>query len=373
MSKWETLPLGDRTVNLDRRRIPVTKKDRRNGPYPYYGASGIVDYVDEYIFDGLHLLVAEDGENLRSRKMPVAFLADGKFWVNNHAHILQATVENDIRFLAYALEESDFAGHVTGSTQPKLSQRALRQIAVTAPPLSEQVAIANLLASLDDAAKSNLRVASLSEKLLDAIANSTLMGVPRVPLRELVMLNKETTNPASYEDKLVDHFSLPAFDRGARPERIAARQIKSNKLKISTPSVLVSRLNPRTDRTWWAVPHNQVVALASTEFAALTPKGSVPLAGIWLAVRNAIFREQLQRRVTGTSGSHQRIRPDDLLSIEVHDVSQLEDATFETATSLAELAESKRSEAETLVRLRNTLIPELLSGRIRLCAEGTGA
>ena len=80
--EWRIQPLGELTINLDYRRVPVKEPDRRPGPYPYYGASGIVDYVDGYLFDGDHLLIAEDGENLRTRKTPIAFLAWGKFWVN---------------------------------------------------------------------------------------------------------------------------------------------------------------------------------------------------------------------------------------------------------------------------------------------------
>lgn len=85
---WPMVPFGDLTDNFDGRRIPVKEADRRAGPYPYYGASGIVDHVDNYIFDGDYLLIAEDGENLRTRQTPIAFMANGKFLVNNHAHIV---------------------------------------------------------------------------------------------------------------------------------------------------------------------------------------------------------------------------------------------------------------------------------------------
>jgi predicted nucleotidyltransferase len=86
--------------DLDGRRVPVKELDRKPGPYPYYGASGIVDRVDGYLFDGEYLLVGEDGENLRTRQTPIAFLAKGKFWVNNHAHIVRGNHRADTRFLA---------------------------------------------------------------------------------------------------------------------------------------------------------------------------------------------------------------------------------------------------------------------------------
>jgi type I restriction enzyme S subunit len=86
---WGKRPLAELTENFDGRRVPVKEADRRAGPYPYYGASGIVDHVDDWLFDGEYLLIAEDGENLRTRRTPVAFLARGKFWVNNHLHFVR--------------------------------------------------------------------------------------------------------------------------------------------------------------------------------------------------------------------------------------------------------------------------------------------
>ena len=87
MGEWPQVALGDLVVNFDGRRIPVKEAERRPGPYPYYGASGVVDHVDDFLFDGTYLLVAEDGENLRSRKTPVAFLGTERFWVNNHEQL----------------------------------------------------------------------------------------------------------------------------------------------------------------------------------------------------------------------------------------------------------------------------------------------
>jgi hypothetical protein len=103
------------------------------GPYPYYGASGVIDHVADYIFDGEFLLVAEDGENLRTRKTPVAFLARGKFWVNNHAHVLRGSGAADTRYLAYALAEADVSGYLSGSTQPKLTRASLERLRLPTP------------------------------------------------------------------------------------------------------------------------------------------------------------------------------------------------------------------------------------------------
>ena len=148
--EWKAVPLGDLTENFDGKRVPVKERDRRPGPYPYYGASGVVDSVDGYLFDGEYLLVGEDGENLRTRQTPIAFLASGKFWVNNHAHIVRGNHRADTRFLCYALAQTDISGYLTGSTMPKLTQGNLNRIPVVAPPLPEQRAIAHILGTLDD-------------------------------------------------------------------------------------------------------------------------------------------------------------------------------------------------------------------------------
>src|SRR5947209_7426825 len=103
-SKWKTASLGGIIEVFDSRRIPLNSRERqqRQGPYPYYGAQGIIDHIDGYIFDGRYILVAEDGENLNSKKLPLALFATGKFWVNNHAHILRGKhdVANDTFLLA---------------------------------------------------------------------------------------------------------------------------------------------------------------------------------------------------------------------------------------------------------------------------------
>lgn len=139
--KWEKKFLNQVTINHDGKRIPI-KEDKRikniNG-YPYYGASGIVDYVDDYIFDGEYLLISEDGANLVIRKTPIAFIASGKFWVNNHAHIVQAIQEiTSNKYLEYFFAHVDISLYITGAAQPKLSQKKLFEIPIIIPPLDIQ-------------------------------------------------------------------------------------------------------------------------------------------------------------------------------------------------------------------------------------------
>jgi type I restriction enzyme S subunit len=120
---------------LDGRRIPLSSEERgsRQGEFPYYGASGIIDYIDEFIFDEDLVLVSEDGANLLNRSTPIAFVATGKYWVNNHAHILKPLDEN-LNFWAERIEAIDLTPVVTGSAQPKLTVDALLNLTIAVPP-----------------------------------------------------------------------------------------------------------------------------------------------------------------------------------------------------------------------------------------------
>lgn len=167
-SEWSIATLGDLTINHDTRRRPVKEADRKPGPYPYYGASGVVDYVEDYLFEGDYLLIAEDGENLRTRQTPIAFMASGKFWVNNHAHIVTGNEKASTRYLQYALLSTEIHPYLTGAVMPKLTQGNMNKIVVPCPPRTVQDEIVRVLGALDD------RIALLRETnaTLEAIAQA---------------------------------------------------------------------------------------------------------------------------------------------------------------------------------------------------------
>lgn len=150
--------LGDLIINYDSKRIPLSSKQRENLKkiYPYYGAQGVIDYVDGYIFDGEHMLIAEDGENLRSRKLPIATIVSGQFWVNNHAHIVTANESSNLLFLCYWLNNNDISEYITGSAQPKLSQSNLN--AIPFPDISKDIqdTIALILLDFENKITTNL-------------------------------------------------------------------------------------------------------------------------------------------------------------------------------------------------------------------------
>ena len=135
---WEMVELWEVAENLDGKRIPITKSEREAGEYPYYGASGIVDWVKEYLFDDNLLLISEDGANLLSRVTPIAFSVTGKCWVNNHAHVLKFNESPTQYFVEIYLNAISIKNYVTGSAQPKLNQKNMNSIKIPLPPLSTQ-------------------------------------------------------------------------------------------------------------------------------------------------------------------------------------------------------------------------------------------
>lgn len=147
---WEEKKLSEITENQDSKRIPLSKsqRDNMNRIYDYYGASGIIDKVDDYIFEGKKLLIGEDGANLVTRSKDIAFIADGKYWVNNHAHILDVKDTVLLMYLCNYINNMDLIPYVTGSAQPKLTQAKMNNIKIFLPTLPEQHEIVRLIDDL---------------------------------------------------------------------------------------------------------------------------------------------------------------------------------------------------------------------------------
>ena len=135
---------------LDSRRIPITASDRKSGIYPYFGANGLQDYVDDYIFDDELVLLAEDGGNFGSKDRPIAYRVSGKCWVNNHAHVLKAKDEINIDYLCYSLMFYNTNGLVNGATRQKLTQAAMRQMLIPVRSMPEQLQIVKRIRSIFD-------------------------------------------------------------------------------------------------------------------------------------------------------------------------------------------------------------------------------
>lgn len=144
-----SVPLGELAKNLDSKRKPVTRDARIPGNIPYYGASGVVDYVSEHIFDGDYLLVSEDGANLLARSTPIAFSVTGKTWINNHAHVLEFNTYAERRFVELYLNSIDLSPFISGAAQPKLNKANLNRIPIPHPSFPDKERIVGILDKFD--------------------------------------------------------------------------------------------------------------------------------------------------------------------------------------------------------------------------------
>jgi type I restriction enzyme S subunit len=177
---WLWVPFGEIMISRDGERIPVSKDERNRlaKTYDYYGASGVIDRIDRYLFDKPLLLIGEDGANLINRSTPIAFIARGKYWVNNHAHVLDGISESFLRFIELYINAIDLKPYVTGTAQPKMNQAKMNSIPIAVPPMTEQERIVakvdELMAVCDRLEVQLTKAQTESQRLLDAVLHEAL-------------------------------------------------------------------------------------------------------------------------------------------------------------------------------------------------------
>jgi type I restriction enzyme S subunit len=225
--------------------------------------------------------------------------------------------------------------------------------------IEEQRRIANVLGALDDLIDTNRAISQRAAALAVVLASTSPDHVRLIDLASVAEARQFRP------DRSVDHFSIPAFDEARLPERIEGKAIKSGKLMIAQPTVLVSRLNPQTPRVWMAYT-SDVPGAASTEFVPLIAANSVAIEEVWAACASDGFATQMRARVTGTTGSHQRVDKAAIPQLIVGDVRQLAVAERTAIVSLVREAHESLVGAAEAVRSRDELLPLLLSGRVRV-------
>jgi type I restriction enzyme, S subunit len=349
MSNWPILPLSE-VVALQRGHdLPTVS--RRHGDVPVIGSFGITGWHDEARSRAPGVTIGRSGASIGT-----AAYVDVDFWPLNTCLYVTDFKGNDPRWVFHVLDLIDFAAYNSGSAQPSLNRNYLALIPITVPPVDEQKRIAGVLRALDDLiATDRLQVERL-EKLARTIAAS---ASDAVELRELAQpLPSKQVKPSGP----VEHYSLPAFDAGAVPELIDGQKIQSNKLRLSQTCVLISRLNPKWERCWMTYP--EANAVASTEF--------VPVIGteatteeVWAVTSTADFWDQMRSHVTGTTGSHQRVDKTTVHHLTVPDVRALPAQQRSTIRVAVESAQAMRTEIAELIRVRDELVPLLMSGLVR--------
>jgi type I restriction enzyme S subunit len=244
---WQFKTLNQISTNLDSRRVPITKGVRVGGEYPYFGASGIVDYVADYIFDEDTLLISEDGANLLARSTPIAFPASGKYWVNNHAHILKFESQTTQRFVELYLESIPLDEYITGAAQPKLNQKALNSIPIPFPPQSEQRRIVGILdeafeglATAKANAEKNLQNArALFESHLQSVFTQRGPGWMETTLEsccEQIFAGGDVPKDRFSEER-TPNFNVPIYSNGEKRDGLYGF---TDVARVMKPSITVS-------------------------------------------------------------------------------------------------------------------------------------
>ena len=405
MEEWKEYKLGDVVNILDYKRIPLSSKERstRQGHYPYYGAQGIIDYIDDYIFDGTYLLIAEDGENLKSQKQNIAQLAYGKYWVNNHAHIVETNGKSDIRYICYLLNTIDLSGYITGSAQPKLNQANLTSITLFLPSLGTQKRIADYLSVFDDKIEVNRRINDNLEQQAQALFKSWFVDfepfkngefvdseLGRIPkgwkvgkydemIQETILgdWGKEKTE-GNYTHKVAcirgcDFQDIKNGLRGDTPERfILEKNYQKKHFKDKDILVEISG-GTATVSTGRVCPVSQQLIdkfendIVCTNFCRLIrPKSEYGtyLYYSWLYKYN---NKVMFSYENGTSGI-KNFRIKDFTALEPVVIPPVEEIfKFQIITDkILQQMQSSGIESQNLASLRDTLLPKLMSGELQI-------
>jgi type I restriction modification DNA specificity protein len=343
--------LGDQ---LDFSSGTAVKPRGSKGRFPVYGSNGAIGYAPECNAVGPLIVVGRVGSYCGSVRY-----CDSGVWVTDNALVCRAKNPAETRYWYYALQTCRLNEYRAGSGQPLLTQRVLRDVVVWAAAANERPRIGELLGAFDDKIAANRRVIDAAEALMIATIESLC---DYVPLRSLAIRSGAILELEGFDDR-VALFSFSAFDGGAWPELVDSGSIKSGKSLLAAPCVLVSKLNPRIPRIWDVVALPDEMALASAEFVVLRPL-DVGTSTLWSALRQPHVSETLRRKVAGTSGSRQRVRPGDLMEVPVRDVRRLPPESARAVTELGALCHARRVECARLSAVRDALLPLLMSGAV---------
>ncbi len=279
MNKWATMNLGTCCENLDKQRKPITKSKRVSGTIPYYGASGVVDHVNDFLFDEELLLVSEDGANLLARTYPIAFSISGKAWVNNHAHVLRFTDSIARRFVEYYLNSISLEPWVSGMAQPKLNQAKLNAIPIPIPPLPEQKRIVAILdeafGAIDRAKEIATQNVANARELFESYLNRVFSlkgeGWEETCLNDVSSIESKLVDPK--QDEFIDLPHIGAGNMVSQSDQLVevltAREegLISNKYTFDSTMVLYSKIRPYLMK----VSRPNFVGLCSADVYPLSP------------------------------------------------------------------------------------------------------
>ncbi|WP_298462161.1 restriction endonuclease subunit S [uncultured Mitsuokella sp.] len=358
----------------DKDRIPLSSIERkkRQGPYRYYGAQGVIDHIDDYLFDGEYILIAEDGENLKSRKQNIAQLVCGKFWVNNHAHIVTTTDICKLRYFYYLINTINLSEYITGSAQPKLSQSSMRKMSFVLPEIDIQDKILKIVGEIDDKIEVNEEINKNLEQQAEALFYSLFIEKINPIWKDGVLSDLGTivgggtpskTKPEYYSEhgiawitpkdlslnksKFISHGEIDISELGFS---------KSSATKMPPGTVLFSS---RAPIGYIAIAANEVTT--NQGFKSVVPNENIGTAYVYYLLKfllptiKGMASGSTFKEISGTGiKSVPVVIPDDE-AIEKFN-------TF--CTPIFQQQEILEAENSRLTNIRDTLLPKLMSGEL---------
>ena len=364
-------------INFDKKRVPLSgaQREKRQGKYRYYGAQGVIDHVDDFIFDGTYLLIAEDGENLKSKKQNIAQVVEGQFWVNNHAHIVQGNEFCDTRYLCYLLNSMDLSGYVTGSAQPKLSQANLNAVTLFLPPISIQKKIVEYLYMFDKKIAVNQQINDNLEQQAAAIFKSWFVdctpfdGVAPetwgdVILEEITTLVSRGIAPKYFDDSeqtvinqkcIRNHMIDLSLARTHTPKVINEKWLRFGDLLINSTG---DGTLGRAAQVWFQ-PKNLTVDSHVT-IVRPAKENLIFYIGLW----GILHEKEIESLHTGSTGQTElprdRVKALGLLLPDNETLDRFNSLIAPMAAAIV----SNQDENNRLADLRDALLPKLMSGEI---------
>jgi type I restriction enzyme S subunit len=377
--------------------------ERRVGQIPVYGTNGRCGWHDEALVTGPGVILGRKGMG----NLGVEWCA-GPYWVIDTAYyVYLKTSSLDLRFFFYLISYIGLNHLKDGTSNPSLSRDTFGEQLLPVPPILVQHEVARILSALDDKIEQNRRTSAALEQVAratfrawfvdfepvkaKAAGTAAFPSMPRaifdalptrlldselgpVPegweigqLKGAATLSKTQVSPQDEPDEVFEHYSIPAFDAGRRAVRELGAAIKSNKLLVEPECLLVSKLNPRIPRIWLPPPASGRRQIASTEFLVASPNNGWDRDYLYCLVQQSEFRNDLAQSASGTSNSHQRVRPEDFLGrtmVLPPDAWRI--AFREQAAPLLKLSAALHAESASLEKLRDYLLPKLLSGVVRV-------
>ena len=365
---FSNVSFGDVTDDFDKKRIPLSaaQREKRQGKYRYYGAQGVIDWIDDYIFDGTYLLIAEDGENLKSKKSNIAQLASGKFWVNNHAHVIQCKKGYDIRYLCYLINLTDLSGYITGSAQPKLSQSSMNAIVLPMPKFEIQKEVADFIEKFDKKIQINEKVNDNLQQQAFAAFDNLVANAENTDcnVSDYAFLNPKRALAKNQMARSIDMSRLStsrAFPSGWEMKPFAGG------MRFTNGDTLLARITPCLENGKTAFIDfldDGEVAFGSTEYIVLAPKNDTPPEMLYCLARNPAFIDYAVKNMNGSSG-RQRVSAETVGQYRLPLFDKHSLSIFREVVSPMFLKMRYNSlENMRLAELRDELLPKLMSGEI---------